>query len=415
MKNLVIILSILLTYSSLFAQAPENFSYQAVIRDANNDLVTNSAVSLRMSILQGSSTGTAEYVETHSVSTNDNGLISIAIGGGNVVSGNISTIDWTQGPYFIQSEVDPTGGSTYTISGTSQLLSVPYAIRASSANESDPLFSSSIAAGISASDTTNWGSENDPIFSSSVASGISSSDTASWNSKLDSEVDGSITNELQSLSKTGSTVTLSNGGGSFNDDVNVYTGGNGINVSGSNEISINLSEIFPTGMIMPFAGDTSQIPNGWLVCHGQAIDRSTYPDLFNTLGVIWGGGNGTTTFNVPDLRGRFLRGKDFGSGNDPDASTRTSLFPLGSTGDNVGSYQNDEFLNHNHGGGNHTHTIRGVSGSSNGGVGSIHTNTNNTNPFSTVDGFSFSGNILNTNGGSETRPINAYVNYIIKD
>ena len=112
------------------AQAPNKMSYQAVIRNSSNALVTNSAVGMRISILQTSATGTAVYVETQNSTTNANGLASLEIGGGTVLSGNFANINWANGPYFIKTETDPTGGTSYTITGTSQLLSVPYALYA---------------------------------------------------------------------------------------------------------------------------------------------------------------------------------------------------------------------------------------------------------------------------------------------
>ena len=115
-----------------FSQAPNAMSYQAVIRDANNNLVSNQSVGMQISILQGSAGGSSVYTETQTASTNDNGLVSIAIGEGST-SDDFSNIDWANGPYFIKTETDPTGGSNYTITGTSQLLSVPYALYAKSA------------------------------------------------------------------------------------------------------------------------------------------------------------------------------------------------------------------------------------------------------------------------------------------
>lgn len=124
--------------SSIFAQAPEKMSYQAVIRNATNNLITNTVVGMQISILQGTASGTAVYVETQTPTTNANGLVSIEIGGGTVVSGAFSTINWANGPYFIKTETDPTGGTNYTITGTSQLLSVPYALYAASSGSSIP-------------------------------------------------------------------------------------------------------------------------------------------------------------------------------------------------------------------------------------------------------------------------------------
>jgi len=117
----------------VFAQSPNKMSYQAVIRNSSNGLVTNSAVGMRISIIQTSPSGTAVYAETQTPTTNANGLASIEIGGGTVVSGNFSSIDWANGPYFVKTETDPTGGTSYSIMGTSQLLSVPYALYAKSA------------------------------------------------------------------------------------------------------------------------------------------------------------------------------------------------------------------------------------------------------------------------------------------
>ncbi|MFN5207934.1 MAG: FISUMP domain-containing protein [Bacteroidota bacterium] len=116
-----------------FSQAPQKFSFQAVIRNNSNNLILNAPVGIRIKILQGSATGTAVYTETHSVNTNNNGLVDLQIGGGTSVNGSISSINWNNGPYFISCETDPSGGNNYTIASTIQLLSVPYALFASEA------------------------------------------------------------------------------------------------------------------------------------------------------------------------------------------------------------------------------------------------------------------------------------------
>jgi hypothetical protein len=122
--------------ASAFAQAPNKMSYQAVIRNNSNALVTDQSVGMRISILQGSASGSSIYVETQVPTTNTNGLASIEIGGGTVISGNFSSINWANGPYFVKTETDPTGGANYSITGTSQLLSVPYALYAENAGNS---------------------------------------------------------------------------------------------------------------------------------------------------------------------------------------------------------------------------------------------------------------------------------------
>jgi hypothetical protein len=119
----------LLTTGIVCAQTiPQKFSYQAVIRDGANQVLNNQSVGIRLSVLQGSESGTAVYTETHSGNTNANGLISLQVGGGTVVGGSMSSIDWSAGSYFIKTETDPEGGINYSISGTSQLLSVPFAL-----------------------------------------------------------------------------------------------------------------------------------------------------------------------------------------------------------------------------------------------------------------------------------------------
>lgn len=128
MKKIFTILTVLLLTASVFAQPPQKISYQAVIRNSSNVLITSAQIGMKISILQGSDNGTAVYVETHEAVTNANGLVSIEIGTGNVQVGTFSNIDWASGPYFIKTETDPLGGTVYTISGTSQLMSVPYAL-----------------------------------------------------------------------------------------------------------------------------------------------------------------------------------------------------------------------------------------------------------------------------------------------
>ena len=122
-----IVAGLLLTLS-VFAQAPQKMSFQAVIRNNSNALVTSTLVGMKISVLQGSPTGTVAYSETQSPTTNANGLVSLQIGSGIVVSGTFTAINWATGPYFIKTETDPTGGSAYSILGTSELTSVPYAL-----------------------------------------------------------------------------------------------------------------------------------------------------------------------------------------------------------------------------------------------------------------------------------------------
>ncbi len=141
MNRIFTLVSAVLLSASLWAQTPpQNFSYQAVVRSENNTLVTKKQVGMKISLLQGSETGTAVYVETHTPTSNENGLVSIAIGGGtkDPSSAAFATIDWSKGYYFVKTETDPTGGTTYSLTTTSQLMSVPYALYAANSQPGTP-------------------------------------------------------------------------------------------------------------------------------------------------------------------------------------------------------------------------------------------------------------------------------------
>jgi hypothetical protein len=188
MKYLVTFLVFATFVANLWAQSPNQMSYQAIIRDADNHLVQDASVTMQISILEGSVSGTAAYIETHDATTNSNGLVTVQIGTGTTTQ-DFSEIDWAAGTYFIKTETDPAGGTDYTNVSTSQLLSVPYALHARTA---DSISGDFAAADITASD----------IESLSNLTGINSGD--------------------QSISRTGLIVTLTNGG-NFKDSINTQT------------------------------------------------------------------------------------------------------------------------------------------------------------------------------------------------
>ncbi len=134
MKTLLLTLLLLLTITAAWAQAPQRISYQSIIRDANNVVVASSAISVKISLLRGTATGPAVYVETHGITTNANGLVSLNIGEGTAITGSFAGIDWSNGPYLIQTATDPTGGTDYSIIGIAPLNSVPYALNAANAS-----------------------------------------------------------------------------------------------------------------------------------------------------------------------------------------------------------------------------------------------------------------------------------------
>ena len=123
------LVGVLLYASISYGQAPQAFNYQSIIRNSSGELVSNQEVGIQISILQGSASGTGVYVETHSPTTNANGLATLNIGEGIVETGVFGDIDWANGPYFVETSTDPDGGTNYSISSVSQLLSVPYAMQ----------------------------------------------------------------------------------------------------------------------------------------------------------------------------------------------------------------------------------------------------------------------------------------------
>lgn len=138
MKKLFTIVTAILAGIGVYAQAPQRLSYQAIIRNAANALVSNAPIGMRISILQGTAAGPSVYTETQTPSTNINGLATIVIGTGTPVSGNFTTINWGTNIYFIKTETDPAGGTNYTITGTTQILSAPYALYANTAGSAAP-------------------------------------------------------------------------------------------------------------------------------------------------------------------------------------------------------------------------------------------------------------------------------------
>jgi len=321
MKKFFSILILMALAISIANSQSQTFKYQTVLRDNAGTILANKVVGLKVSILQGASPATV-YVEEFTPATDAFGMINLEIGAGTVIYGNYANIDWNKVNNQLQIEIDLSGGQSYTMVGTSPILSVPVANYA-------------------------------------VKSGSSS---------------------------------------------------------------------FPAGMIIAFAGNTSKIPEGWILCDGRELNRTDYPALLDAIGLNWGIGNNINTFNVPDLRGQFLRGADLGAGVDPDVATRTVKNFAYTDDSKVGTYESYLNAAHTHSGTTSSNSQNisfdiGVTkrdcpmGNCNCPVGSTKVtaetycssttyNTNNGNHSHTFTTDSY--------GGAEARPVNAYVNYIIK-
>lgn len=246
MKKYINTLIFLVCAFATLAQAPQKFNYQAVARNAQGSVLPNQNVKIRASILDDSANGTSQYSETHSVSTSQLGLFNLAIGGGTIVSGTFSNVTWASGDKYLKIEMDATGGNNFSLVGTSQLLSVPYALFSEKSN---------LQAG----------------------SGISIS-----NNVIENVGDLDATNELQSLNLNGNTLQISNGNEVTLPNLPVYTGGQGIEVTGTTINNIGDLDNSPTNEFQSLNlngnnlqisnGNTVTLPNPPIYTGGQGIE-----------------------------------------------------------------------------------------------------------------------------------------------
>lgn len=139
MKNIFLTITCLgILITSIWGQSPEAINYQAVVSGSNGNLIVNQLVNFRISILQGSSTGSLVYSETHLKTTNQYGAVTLSIGAGTLLFGTFSTINWGNGTYYLKTELDTSGGTNFQFMGVSQFLSVPYSLYAKSAGNAFP-------------------------------------------------------------------------------------------------------------------------------------------------------------------------------------------------------------------------------------------------------------------------------------
>lgn len=251
-------------FNELYAQVPTKFSYQAVARTSAGTPISNSPIGIRVALLDGGPSGNAVYMETHTVISNPYGVFSLQVGGGNVELGSMSAVPWATGNIWLKIEMDPTGGNNYTSLGSTQLLSVPYAMYAGTALN-----------GGGSSSGDNWGTQT--VITNMTLSGngtgsspltiaqqnASNGQVLKWNgttwapaddltgggssliagsgiaingSVISNTGDLSNTNELQTISLSGNVLTLSQGGGS----VTLPNGGGGATVLNDlNDVTIN--------------------------------------------------------------------------------------------------------------------------------------------------------------------------------
>jgi len=192
-----------------YSQTPYLFNYQAIVRNGAGVVLSNQNVGFKISILQGTITGSAVFSETHIAATNDYGLVNLQIGNGTNFGPQLSSIVWSADEHFLKIEIDPAGGIAYSITSTSQLISVPYALMAENVvnnNDAD------------ANPTNEYNTAVNLNGTDLEISDLGNTITVDLSSLVD-DADANPTNEIQILSKVGPIITLSNGGGAVIDDV----------------------------------------------------------------------------------------------------------------------------------------------------------------------------------------------------
>lgn len=264
-----------------FAQVPQGFKYQAVVRNAGNTILTNQAVGIRMTIQQGSIGGASVYSETFAVTTNAYGLVNLEIGSGTVLSGTFATIDWSNAPYFIETAIDVAGGNAYVVMGTSQLMSVPYALYA---KEAETVTNDQVddADANPTNELQALSISNDTLYLSNggfVDLGAYAVDNVD-------DADANPTNEIQALAFSNDTLYLSNGG-------NVYLGAYAID-------NVDDADANPTNEIQ----DISLVGNNLSISSGSTVNLSAINTDQQTLAYNTGtsllsilGGNSVTIPN----------------------------------------------------------------------------------------------------------------------
>ena len=297
------------------AQVPQKMSYQSVLTDAQNKLLINQLVGVRLSIRQGSSTGTVVYTETQTPTTNATGLMSIELGIG-ITTDNFSAINWSAGPFFIQSEVDPLGGTAYTISGVNELLSVPYALYSlngvpgpqgpqGAAGATGPTGPAGAdgpqgpAGPIGPQGPAGPSGPQGPVGATGPAGPIGPQGPAGVG------IPAGVANN---------NLIVYNGSNWVAKNLVLGTIGNGQAVNNMQptltlNYCIALVGIFPSrNGSEPYIGEITLYPynfapRNWAFCNGQILSIAQNNALFSLLGDTYGG-DGQTTFALPDLRGR---------------------------------------------------------------------------------------------------------------
>lgn len=430
--------------ASVSADAPSLMSYQGRVSDASGTLIgasnpVNRTVTFKF--YETSTGGTPVYAEAQTV-TISAGEFSVLLGNGTGVANFEGPSAPALTPYTSLPEImtgsiylgitvdDGSSAADPEIAPRQQIVSAAYAFRAQVAETVlDSAVSTTMLADSSvtstkiggnaitnaklASDAVNTaniiaGSINESRLANNAVTTVKLIDNAVTSAKIangtivaadigDSQITSAkiADNAIVSADIADGTIITADLAGSLITNAKVAN-----NAIDYNKLAAAVQQsLTPVGTIIAYAGDTA--PSGWILCNGQTISRSTYSTLYSVVGNRFGYGNNSSTFHVPDLRGRFLRGRAAGSSLDPDRNSRSAMNSGGSGGDAVGSVQGHQFASHKHS------VPTDSNAGSNVDQNSLVSSSGNDEGYSKSPG-------TGSEGGNETRPVNAYVNYLIK-
>lgn len=437
-----VLAALALLASAASASVPPLMSYQGRVSDAAGVLIGNSSPvnrTITFKFYSASSGGTPLYAEAQTV-TISAGEFSVLLGNGTGVSGFKGPSAPALTPYVTLQSImsgniylgvtvdDGTSAADPEITPRQQIVSAAYAFRAQVAE-------TVVDGALGTSMLANSAVTTDKLGGASVTNAKLATDAVNTVNIVSGSINdakianGAVTNAKLAANAVTRDKILD---GTINSDDVAVGGLNGGNIADGTIASIDIGDgqvatadladlavtnakignaavdlnklvdavkqsLCPAGTILPYAGDTA--PAGWLICDGTALNRNTYATLFAVVGTRFGYGD-SSNFRIPDLRGQFLRGRDGGVGRDPDRNSRTAMNSGGATGDAVGSVQGDQFRSHRHG-------VPIDSNGSNADNPTLNQTSGSDENYSLTPG-------TDSAGGNETRPTNAYVNYIIK-
>ncbi len=368
-KNVMLRLSLTLVLlflsglsGSIYAQVPMKFSYQAVARNSAGTPLSNSTIGIRVALLDGGPSGNAVYMETHTVISNPYGVFSLQVGGGNVELGTMATVAWGTGNIWLKIEMDPAGGNNYTSMGSTQLLSVPYAMYSGTA----------LNGGGSGGSGDNWGTQTVITNMSLSGNGTGSSplglsqqnatngQVLKWNGTAWSPADDltggtgtytagsgininggiisntgdlSNTNELQTLSLSGNVLSLSQGGGSI---TLPSSGGGGATILNDlNDVTITGTPSL--GQVLKYDG-TKWVPGTDNTTGGNSLWSQNGNNIYNL-------NSGSVGIGIPNPQALFHSERNSSTGlvglfKNSNASNNSNVINIENVGEGYNLYSN---------------------------------------------------------------------------